>query len=123
MLISITVGEIHPFSRETMYNSFPNLAVTFYLNDSTAKLLPVKKYFACNTDAITHNYHNIEEIMGYQQAKTKQGLQEVGRKMWLQIMPHAYPATVIHGITIHRVSYFMANNSLQQNDEILYRVP
>ena len=123
IIISLLVGEIHPFSRETMYDSFPNLAVTFYLNDSAANLLPVKKYFAYNTDAITHNYHNIEEIMGYQQVETKQRLQEVGRKMWLQIMPRAYPTTDTHGITIHRVSYFMVNNSLQQNDEILYQVP
>jgi len=122
IIISLLVGEFHPFSRETMYDSFPNLAVTFYLSDSTGNCLPVKKFFAYNTDAITHNYHNIEERMGYQKAETKQGLHEVGREMWLQIVPHALTSTVTHGVAIHRVSYFMLNNTLQQNDEILYQV-
>ena len=34
MIMSLLIGEVHPFSREPMYNSFPNLATAFYLSDS-----------------------------------------------------------------------------------------
>ena len=123
MIMSLLIGEVHPFSREPMYNSFPNLATAFYLSDSRGNLLPVTKYFSYNTDAITHNYHTIEEIMGYQENETKSRLDKIGREMWTQILPHAYSGVIVHGITIHRVSYFLSKDTISQNDEILYQAP
>ena len=123
VILSLIIGESHPFSREPMYNSFPNLSVAFYLSDSSGHLLPVKKYFRYNTDAITHNYHSIEESIGYPQKESKSLLNEIGQKMWAQIRPHAYPATDTHGITIHRASYFLSKDTICQNDQILYQVP
>jgi hypothetical protein len=123
VILSLIIGENHPFSREPMYNSFPNLAIAFYLTDSTGHILPVKKYFGYNTDAITHNYHSIEETMGYPGNETKVILNQIGVKMWGQIRPHAYPSTITHGITLYRISYFLSKDTICQNDQILYQVP
>ena len=106
-----------------MYNSFPDSAESIYLSDSAGTRLAIKKYFSYDADAITHNYHNINDnLKAGTSLKTTNSLL-TGELMWRQISPHAYKSTNVHGIEIHHLIYFLRNDSILQNDSVLYRVP
>lgn len=121
VLLSLIIGECHPFSRETMYNTFPNLAVVCYLRGEKGVLVPVKKNFSYSIDAITHNYWNILEKT--ENKKDNRTHAEFGSQLWNQIAPHAYNSTVLKRLTIHRMSYFLRNDTIIQNDTVLYQIP
>jgi hypothetical protein len=121
VVLSLIIGEYHPFSRETMYDSFPNLAIVCYLRNSQGEIVPVKKKFHYTADNITHNYWNILEKIA--DKNKEMSLKEVGANLWTQIAPHAYHSTILDGLAIHRISFFIRNDSIIQNDEILYQVP
>jgi hypothetical protein len=122
VLLSLVIGECHPFSRVTMYNSFSKDALAFYLSDSTGKLLPVKKYFGYSADDIAHNYWTIKETSLDYEKETQANLNEIGKAMWAQIAPRALSTQIPHSIQLHRVSYFLKDDSIIQTDIIIYDV-
>jgi hypothetical protein len=68
IVLSLTLGEVHPFSKFEMYDYFPSSALAFNLREPNGKMLAVNRYFNYHTAEISHNYvaandkyHSIEE--------------------------------------------------------------
>lgn len=56
IISSWLIGEQHPFSRYPMYNSFPNYAYIFVLENKQNEHLPLIKYSRLNSAEISHLY-------------------------------------------------------------------
>lgn len=57
IVISLAVGEWHPFSKYPMYSTFPNSALVVMAVDSAQNVLPLTKYLRIGSADLTHNLH------------------------------------------------------------------
>lgn len=57
IIITLLVGEWHPFSNFPMYNNFPNWAYVFYVTDSSGKVLYNEEYFDKGSGSVAHMYY------------------------------------------------------------------
>lgn len=57
IIISLAVGEWHPFSTYPMYSTFQESALAVLAVDSTQNILPLKKYLRIGSADLTHNLH------------------------------------------------------------------
>jgi len=123
IMFCLLIGEVHPFTLVPMYSSFPSWAYSFYLSDDDNRLLPLANYFNCGDDALSHYYSNICErkhIAYGNQAETKSQLENIGEQMINQLQSHQYKSIQKPTIRLHRVCYFLRNNSITSTDIIMY---
>ena len=55
----LVIGELHPFSRYEMYNSFPSNSFCISITDTNGNLMPVQKYFNYSSFLLLHGYSNV----------------------------------------------------------------
>jgi hypothetical protein len=121
VLLSLIFGENHPFTRMPVYNSFPNFGYSFYLSDKEQKMFPARAYFNYNAGELSHIYFSIcrENEWPVDKNETPEELSRIGEIM-TAIMKQREGAHWPEGIVqLHRVCYFMSNDSIHKKDTIL----
>lgn len=123
ILLSLLIGECHPFSRVTMYNSFSSSSYAFYLSDSTGRLLPFKTYFDYSADDVGHNYWVVNDLYpdssGIETASVRY---KRGTVLWQKIAAHARTAALPGSMQIHRVAFYLKGDSIAKTDMVIYNI-
>lgn len=123
LLLSLFIGEQHPFTRVPMYSSFPNYAYSFYLSDSANNLLPLATYYHLADDELSHHYSSICEGKKNpygNQIETAEQLQSVGKLMFEKLKPYQYASLSTEKMRLHRVCYYLSENKIRQTDIVLF---
>ncbi len=123
VILSLIIGECHPFSLVDMYNRFPEKACTFYLTDTKGKLLPIENYYHYKTGDLTHNYNAIcksKNITGDNHTLTSEQLHNIGEIMMSQLGQRCFSKPLANTIQLHQIYFFLKNDSIQSNDIIMY---
>jgi hypothetical protein len=123
ILLSLAIGECHPFSLVSMYDSFPKTACTFYLSDDKGTMMPMQQYFADKTADLTHKYYAIcesKKIEGGNDAETPEQLREIGKAMLDPMIPELITEMVPLKIQIHQVYYYLKNDSIYSKEKVMY---
>lgn len=123
IMLSLLLGELHPFTLVPMYNSIPNYAYSFYLSDSSNHLLPLGDYYYLANDELSHKYTTIcerEHIKHGDQQETMQQLQIVGNAMFGKMKEYQRKKLPAGSIRLHRVCYFLRNDSILQSDLVMF---
>jgi hypothetical protein len=123
ILLSLVIGEVHPFTTVPMYNKFPNYAYAYYVSDENGKMLPVGSYFNYNAGNLSHNYVAICEskkiIHGYE-VETQDQLSQVGKEMLEQLIAYRRDSIPAKILQMHRVNYFLEKDSIKTKDVVMY---
>ncbi len=123
VMLSLYIGEIHPFTLFPMYYTIPKYAYSFYFSDPAGKIYPANQYFNCGADALSHMYGTItgmEKIPIGSERETAEQLRKTGEIMMNQVKQHptaAWPAGIVD---LHRVCYFMDGDSILNRDIVIY---
>lgn len=123
VLLSLLIGEQHPFTRVPMYSTFPNYAYSFYLSDTANNLLPLARYYHLADDELSHHYSAIceaQHIPYGNQCESPAQLQTIGRAMLNKLKPYRYAPLPAGNIQLHRVCYFLQGDTIAQNDLVMF---
>jgi hypothetical protein len=123
--LSLIIGECHPFSLVSMYDSFPKTACTFYLSDNVGNLMPLQNYFDYKTADLTHNYYAIcdkKKIAGGNETETQEQLHEIGKDMLNPLIQQLLIKEIPKKIQIHQVYYFLKNDSICSKEKMMYEL-
>lgn len=123
MFCSVFIGEIHPFSRFPMYNSFPNWSYAFYLTDENNKLIPANE-LNTNGGKMGHTFYSICETkkINYGDGKeSKKELQNIGKEMIDLILLNNKKAIKKRSkIALHRVYFYYQKDTIRNINKIIY---
>lgn len=126
LLLSLVIGEFHPLSRFPMYNSFPNYAYVFYLNDEKAQLVPYLKYFdfSKNASYVAFDFYSFFNYNNYPLGYGNENpihLKKAGESLTNMILEQkgALPYD-FDTLKIYRRNYFIKDNHIQYNDHMMY---
>jgi hypothetical protein len=120
VVLSLLIGESHPFSRELMYDSFPDRSYTFYLSDTHGQLLPLKKFYHFTTNELTHVYNAICESRDLNGEKEAEQHQSIGKTMMEELSRRRFADVHTDSIQLHQINYFLQKDSIQTNDIMMY---
>jgi hypothetical protein len=126
VLLSLFIGECHPFSRVSMYDSFPDKSYTFYLSDNNGQQIPLKKHYRFSTGDLTHFYnaycetHHISREMN---GATVAQLQEIGAAMLAELKEREFLLPVADSIQLHAVYFLLKADSIYTHDILMYAAP
>lgn len=121
--LSVWFGEVHPFTVVPMYNNFPNWAYSFYMSDKNNNIIPIATYFNYKDDELSHNFSAIcssENISYANKTIVDPELLKVGKLMALQLFKKKIKPLDTDSVRLHRVCYFLCNDSICSTDLILY---
>ncbi len=125
VVLSLLIGEVHPFSLVPMYNNFPNYAYAFYVSDEEGKLLPVNTYFNYGAGDLSHNYVAVCESQkvfhGYNRETSGQ-LAAVGKVMLQKLYTFKRDSVPAQRLQLHRVNYTLTNDSITSKDVLMYEM-
>lgn len=117
IIISLLIGEFHPFSKSEMYNSFPEKANIISVTDSTASPLPANACFKYSTADLTHNYYAVKQEIPLL-SDTNKYFNEIGILLNNQLKQYQYKSTMTYEIRLFSISY--KNQILSINSKKLY---
>ena len=117
ILISLAIGECHPFSRVEMYNSFPNRAESIALLNSDNKVIPIQQYFNYSSEHLTHNYNNLVE---YSIATNNKDKPILGSQLWNQLTKYQKTELPKGKINLCLQTQYFKGKSLQKALIILH---
>ncbi len=120
VVLSLLIGECHPFSKESMYDSFPDRSYTFYLSDTRGQLLPLKKYYHFTTNELTHVYNAICESRDLNGDREAEQMQSIGMTLMEELNRRRFAAVPTDSIQLHQVNYFLQNDSIHTKDILMY---
>lgn len=123
VILSLCIGECHPFSREPMYDRFPAQAYTFYISDSQNAVLPLARYTHMTTDAITHFFNawcEHRNISTDSLVKNERLYEEAGNAIATEIRKHQYPERPLGNFTVHEVFYAVQDDTIMHIDKSMY---
>ncbi len=121
--LSALIGEVHPFTRMPMYSYVSNYAYSFYISNEQGKLIPIKDYFNYKADDLTHHFSAICERQNIPYGFGKEDitvLKSVGETMLTQMMHHQRKPIPAHKIQLHRIYYYLQNDSINKTDLMMY---
>lgn len=123
VVLSLIIGEVHPFTTVPMYNSFPNWAYSFYISDTSGKLIPIGNYYSCDYDYLSHLYSTLCQEnhieMGNEVEKADE-LTFIGNKMFDGLSGYRKKTLPQGKIQLHRVCYSYKNNAINKADIVIY---
>lgn len=93
VLVSLLIGEFHPFSRYEMYNSFPPTALAFMLTTPNGNIIPLKEYFHYKTADLSHNYSALQ-AEGIEKNK--------GRQLFEQLLTYRFKALPFDTVVLQK---------------------
>ncbi len=126
ILLSLKIGEIHPFSRVPMYDSLPNWSYVFYAKDNHQNILFTQKNFSSSikTGLLAHRFYSYCDIHHISYGSGKEdpfGLKLAGRNvldfMLQEIIVPPPPNDTI--FLVRKNIYFNEKNSLVEKDEVI----
>jgi hypothetical protein len=123
IFLSLIFGEEHPFTKVPMYANFPNWAYSFYITDSNNILLPVRKYFSCANDELSHQYSAICERLKINygnQSESGTQLDSIGAELIVFLKSRQVKPLPVNQIQLTRVCYSISQNKISQKEVKLF---
>lgn len=111
VVLSLAIGEVHPFTKVPMYSSFQEKITIFSLQDTSGNLLPFNKYSNLSTGPLMHKYFNAVEIYkntNSQQEAEKKAIQYLDAELKLSDSKN-------HNLNLYRNEIFIAGDSIKIN--------
>lgn len=115
IIISLVIGEFHPFSRYQMYDSFPLSATSFFLSKPDGKIIPLQEYFNYKTADISHNYATIKAI------KKDIGEEGIGDILMQQLLTYRKEGLYFDTIVLNKINFVSSGQKFIQRASILSR--
>lgn len=123
IVLSLIIGENHPFTLLPVYSTFPNYAYSFYLSDGTGKVIPIGKYFSYGAADLSHVY-----VAACAMQKLSPGIQDhsalqlasLGEVMLNELKEHPGTLHLSGKVQLHRVRFFIGRDSIKKNDVMMY---
>ncbi|MBL7793992.1 MAG: hypothetical protein JNK77_16815 [Saprospiraceae bacterium] len=126
LILSLVIGEFHPFSRLPMYNSFPNYAYIFYLSDENERLIPYLKYFdySKNASYIAFFFYSICTQHNYPYGTDQEDpdhLEKTGKEIMDIILKNEDTTPFdFDTLKLYRKNYYIHNNQIRYTDYLMY---
>lgn len=122
LLLSLTIGEVHPFTLVPMYNHFPNWSYAFYLTDEKNQLIPLKEHFRYSAGNFGHHFCAVaedENISYGERRESDSELNLIGEKMLLKLSGQCYKKTEAEEVRLHRLCFYWEGDSVQTEDKTI----
>lgn len=125
ILLSLLIGEAHPFSEFPMYNHFPNYTYVFYVSDEKNEVIPyLKKFnFSKNAGFIAHKFYSICDYNNYFYGFNKENplhLNKVGKELMEFILEGENTTSFdFDTLKLYKRYYFIQNNQIQYEDQLM----
>lgn len=123
IVLSLLLGEEHPFSRYPMYNSFPNTASVYFLKDKKGHTLALQKYFNLKAEELGHLPPDIaaNQNISYDSLhNTTEGRKILGARLLHHVMQRALPALPFDTLQVWRKEYTYNGKAIQPHELLLY---
>lgn len=121
MCCSLLIGEIHPFSCFPMYSSFPNWSYAFYFANKNDKLIPAEEFHTTGAK-IGHTFYSVcssKKILYGNGMESDKELQTIGKEM-MDLIVLNNKSTKYSNIALHRIYFFYQNDTIKQQNKIIY---
>ncbi len=121
VLTTLAVGEVHPFSRFPMYNSFPNWAYSFCLKDSAGQMLPFISYTNTRSGSVAHQYYTVSALNNFAYGDGKEApeqLQLVGREM-MERIDFVKKPEVGDTVSLYLVFYYLEDGEIKKRESLI----
>jgi len=120
IVLSLILGEVHPFSKFEMYDYFPSSALAFNLREPNGKMLAVNRYFNYRTADISHNYVAAnDKYRGIEQDSLKRRIL-VGESIMTQIRSHSTLQLPNDTVILNMVHIFIGQNGPILKEQSIY---
>ena len=117
--LSLIIGDVHPFSRYEMYNSFPSTALAISATDKNGKLLPIQDYFKYSSFSLLHSYYAL--LPSVQQYYTNpDSIQYHTVKIVVENMLPYAKVPLPKSIQFHFQIFHTQGSQIQINDKLLF---
>ncbi|MBS1624592.1 MAG: hypothetical protein JST83_11265 [Bacteroidetes bacterium] len=123
VILSLCIGECHPFSRVSMYDSFPQDAYTFYISDGQNAVLPLTRYSRMTTDGVTHFFNAWREyrkVSADTLMKNERLYAEAGQAIAREIRKHQYANHPLGDFRVHEIFFFAQGDTIKNEDKVMY---
>lgn len=127
MLVSLRIGEVHPFSRSPMYSQLPNWAYVFFVVDGNGDTLYAGRHFkpAANSGNLAHIFYSYCDAHDFHYGhheEDAQQLQEAGDAVLGFVISNLLPdAPARDSVYLVRRYLRWEKNALLETDEIIAR--
>jgi hypothetical protein len=119
IVLSLMMGEVHPFSRYEMYSSFPSTAFCLSVTDTNGKLLPVKQYFDYSAFTLLHNYHTVLPVIGQQFTNQDSVEHHVAATLVHQMLSFR-KSSALSAYQIRLHTFFKAEQRINSREKVIY---
>lgn len=106
VVLSLLIGETHPFSRFEMYDHFPSEAHAFRILDGNGELQPSKEMFAFRTADLSHSYSAASDRFSTLEPDSAMLMARIGESLMDQLLERAnltaLPDTLILNLVVIR---------------------
>lgn len=125
LLLSLAIGEFHPFSQFPMYNSFPNYAYAFYLSNEKKEIVPYRKlHFNKNAGYVAHTFYSFCEQHHYNYGYNREEpehLKVAGKELMDMILKQEDVRYLdCDTLKLYKRAYFLKDNRIQYTDQLMY---
>jgi hypothetical protein len=124
IVLCILIGEVHPFTKVSMYNKFVNYAYAFKLTDSNDSIIPIKQNFDWGAGALSHKYSNFMAAHHFEygnNVESDSSLQLAGKQLLTELKrSKKLKVTIPDSLKLYLVSYSLAGDSVIEEQKLLY---
>lgn len=123
VLLSLIMGDNHPFGLETMYSSFPIVTSTFSLTDGRGDLLPIERYYHYSSADLSHYYASVclsKKTAGNDESRNDSLSRAIGREMFEELARNRFASLPRGNIQLHQIDFYLQGDSIHNRDKILY---
>lgn len=124
LILSLLIGEFHPFSNFPMYNNFPNWSYVFYLQDENGNLFP-SRLLKIDGGQLGHLYASTaqDKNISYGNGmESKQELTLIGNSILTQVFSLHKPPKGVKKISLLRDYYFFQNQTVNKKTTLMYEM-
>ncbi len=119
----IIFGEVHPFSKFPMYNSFANWSYVFYITDHNDSLIPCKKLHTTG-GKLGHNFYAIcnKKNIGYGDGlESNLELKKIGFEMMQLLLNKPENIKMKNEkLKLWRTFFYYKNDSILHLNQLIY---
>ncbi len=119
VILSLLIGEFHPFSRAEMYDHFPDSSELIALTDSNGKAIALKEFFGYNIGDLTHNQTVIKNTLS-RTLPSEAADSTLGVLLWRQLVAYQKKPLPNTPLQIRRIYYTTCNDKIVSSSKVLY---
>lgn len=122
LLLSLAVGEVHPFTLVPMYNQFPNWSYAFFITDEKEQVIPIKAHFRYGAGNLGHHFCAVaadENIHYGNRVESGEELEKIGGSMLEKLSGQCYKKPESAEVQLHRLCFYWEQDSIRTEDKML----